>query len=150
MNDEPAELEQLSVVFKSASVSIITSKRKKGDAESIRLNPCCEIRHKDIHYLSRIKALLLNLSVSCTIRKKFLRIQGVQNCSLITQFITGHDWWLQAMQMFEEGRHKTHLGLIEIAKLRDEHSSKRNILTRRDVGDVARILAESAESAEST
>ena len=147
MNAEAEPAEQLEVAFKSASVSIITSKRKKGDTESIRLIPCCEIRHKDIHYLSRIKALLLNLSVSCTIRKKFLRIQGVQNCSIITQFISGQDWWLQAMQMFEEGKHKTHLGIIEIAKLRDEHASKRKILTRRDVGDVARILAEQPETA---
>lgn len=148
MNEDANE--QLEVAFKSVSVSIISSKRKKGDAESIRLIPCCEIRHRDIHYLSRIKALLLNLSVSCTIRKKFLRIQGVQNCSIITQFIdnSGQDWWLQAMQMFEEGRHKTHLGIIEIAKLRDEHASKRKILTRRDVGDVARILAEQPETSD--
>lgn len=127
----------LDVIFNDASVGINSSKRKDG----IRLLPYCEIRHKDIQYLAEIKSRSLNLSVSCTVRKGFLRIQGIQNCLLITQYIEV-EWWLKAMKMFEEGKHLTEEGLIEIAKLRDEHTSKKNILTRRDVGDVARILAE--------
>ena len=128
---------ELENIFKDASVGINSSRRKTG----VRLLPYCEIRHKDIQYLARVKAMLLNLSVSCTVRKGFLRIQGIQNCLLITQFITT-EWWLKAMKMFEEGKHLTDVGLIEIAKLRDENSSKKNILTRRDVGDVAKIMAE--------
>ena len=124
-------------IFVDASVGINSSRRKDG----IRLLPYCEIRHRDIQYLAMIKAGLLNLSVSCTVRKGFLRIQGIQNCLIITQYIEV-EWWLEAMNLFEKGKHLTEEGLIEIAKLRDENTSKRNILTRRNVGDVAKILAE--------
>lgn len=127
----------LDVIFEDASVGINSSRRKDG----IRLLPYCEIRHKDIQYLAEIKARLLNLSVSCTVRKGFLRIQGIQNCLLITQYIDVM-WWLEAMKLFEQGKHLTEEGLIKIAKLRDENTSKKNILTRRNVGDVAKILAE--------
>ena len=131
-------MDELAEVFKDASVGINTSKRLDG----IRLLPYCEVRSKDIQYLSRVKALLLNLSVSCTVRRGFLRVQGIQNCSLITQFID-IKWWLEAMEIFTTGKHLTEEGLIKIARLRDDNCSGKKILTRRNIGDIAKIMAES-------
>lgn len=131
-------MDELKDIFKGASVGINTSKR----LDSIRLLPYCEVRSKDISYLARVKALLLNLSVSCTVRRGFLRVQGIQNCSLITQYIE-IEWWLKAMNLFERGEHLTEEGLIKIAQLRDDNCSGKKILTRRNISDIARIMAES-------
>lgn len=124
--------------FKIATVGLTSSKRPDG----VRLLPYCEIRSKDRIYLSRLKAELLTISVSSTVRNGFLRIQGIQNCNIITQFIST-EWWLESMEMFMEGKHLTEGGLLTIAKLRDDNYRGRKILTRRNVGDVAQLLAES-------
>jgi len=135
MTEENVTLEY---AFKNATVGLTSSKRSKG----VRLLPYCEIRSKYRIYLSRLKAKLLTISVSSTVRKGFLRIQGIQNCNLITQFISTQ-WWLESMEMFMEGKHLTEEGLLTIAKLRDDNYTGRKILTRRNVGDVAQLLAES-------
>ena len=130
--------ESLDKMFEKSTVGLTSSKRPNG----VRLLPYCEIRSKDKIFLSNLKARLLTISVSSTVRNGFIRIQGIQNCNIITQFISTQ-WWLDAMEMFMEGKHLTEEGLLTIAKLRDDNYKGRKILTRRNVGDVAQLLAES-------
>jgi len=104
--------------FADAYVGIVIGRRERG----IRLNPYIEIRGEP-YDLKRIQLDLLSLSVGCTIRKGFLRIQGIQNCKLIAPY-TKHDWFRKAMVLFGKGEHLKEEGKEKILNMvpRDEKS----------------------------
>jgi len=102
---------ELSEAFKDAYVGITSSKRLKG----IRLNPYIEVRGEK-PTLQELQLVLLQMSIGCTIRKNFLRIQGIQNCKIISPF-TEHQWFREAILLFEKGEHLTKKGREKILEL---------------------------------
>ena len=97
--------------FKGAYVGITASNREKG----IRLNPYVEIRDERPRLLA-LQNKLLKLSIGCTMRKGFLRVQGIQNCSLIAPFVE-YQWFKDCILLFEQKRHLTPEGVEEILGL---------------------------------
>jgi len=107
--------------FKTAYVGVTVGRRVRG----IRLNPYIEIRGK-AEELETIRLELLKYSIGCTIRNNFLRIQGIQNCSIISPFVE-KEWFKECMKMFEEGLHLTQDGRDKIMELipRNDKSRKK-------------------------
>ena len=82
--------------FKDAYVGITASKRDKG----VRLNPYIELRDEEPRLLI-LQTQLLALSIGCTVRRGFLRIQGIQNCIVVAPFVK-YDWFRDCMALFEK------------------------------------------------
>ena len=95
-------------VFKNAYVGVSANRRDSG----IRLNPYVEIRDVE-DKLFDLQNKLLALSIGCTVKKNFLRIQGIQNCKIVAPFVK-QKWFKECMVKFDEGKHLTHEGIIEI------------------------------------
>jgi hypothetical protein len=70
--------------------------------------------------LEKVKVALLSLGCGSTLRSGFLRIQGINNCLIISAFIEndGKRWWLDCLKMFEKGMHLTRSGIVKIVKKR--------------------------------
>ena len=98
-------------VFKNAYVGVSANRRDTG----IRLNPYVEIRDNEDN-LFDLQNKLLTLSIGCTVRKNFLRIQGIQNCKIVAPFVK-QKWFKECMKKFDEGKHLTQEGVIEILDL---------------------------------
>jgi len=98
-------------VFKNAYVGVSTNRRDNG----VRLNPYVEIRDEE-GKLRDIQNKLLALSIGCTIRNNFLRIQGIQNCMIVAPFVK-QKWFRECMMKFDEGKHLTLSGMVEIMDL---------------------------------
>lgn len=131
---------QLDGVFKEASCSVIASKRPNLKT-GIRLMPYCEIFNQDPLFLEQVKIELLKLSVSSTVHKNFLRIQGIQNCSIMTGYIRER-WWVDAIQLFLEGKHRTKKGIVEILQLRESRDGARDMKSKASLQEVIKILME--------
>ena len=102
------------------NVSIRRDAKKK-----IRIYPYVEVRGSNHVDLEQLKLELLNLSVGSTVRPKFLRIQGIQNCDLITPYIKPPSWWKKAMEKFLNKEHCQRDGIQEILQLRPNTRSDR-------------------------
>ncbi len=127
--------------FKNAHYGIVVSRRQKAK-HGIRLFPYCEVYGK-VKTLQRLKMQLLNLSVSCTVKNNFLRIQGIRNCSLITQYVPSEQKWFQgAVQMFEQGRHLEPEGIIQLIKIRNERQSARPMEGKVTVKEAVKTVLE--------
>lgn len=114
---------QLKDKFTNAYVGVNVSKRKN----YVRLNPYIEIRG-DPEDLKEIQQELLIVSVGSTVRGRFLRIQGIQNCKIIAPF-THYDWFQKIMLMYDSGDHLTEEGQRKILSLvprTDKSRTKRN------------------------
>ena len=101
-------------LVKRATVGISVNRRPKMRF-GIKLLPYVEIYGK-IDELESLKAELLNYSIGSTLRKKSLRIQGIENCSVMTRFLNKekYSWWFECIEMFVEGKHLTRKGIKEI------------------------------------
>jgi len=98
-------------MFSDAYVGITQGKRTNG----IRITPYIELRG-ELYDLRKIQLELLSMSIGCTIRNRFLRIQGIQNCKLIAPY-TKHQWFRDAIMMFDRGEHLTEEGKLKIMSL---------------------------------
>jgi len=105
----------LKKLFKN-SVCGVVANRRKSLSYGIRLWPYCEV-FGNLEDLKRLQAELLSMSVGSCLRKKSLRIQGINNCSMITQFID-NPWWKDVVLRFVNGEHHTRAGILHILRSR--------------------------------
>ncbi len=129
------------VAFRKAHYGIVVSRRQR-TKHGLRLFPYCEI-YGLIEDLEELKHELLTISVSCTVKENFLRVQGIRNCSLITQFVPEkHAWFKQVVQMFEQGVHLEPEGMIKLIKLRDARKGSRSMENKVTLKEVIQTVLE--------
>jgi len=94
----------------------------------VRAHPWAEIRCERPKLLKDLQVELLTLSIGSTHIGNKLRIQGINNCSLLTQFVPErYTWWSEAVTMFVAGEHKNKSGLIKILCLRPSGRIPKNL-----------------------
>ena len=100
----------------------------------VRIYPYCEV-HGNREDLSSLQAELLNISVTSSLRPKFLRIQGIQNCRILTGFLDkkNRDWWFKAVELFVKGEHLKKKGILRIAKMRPPTKNKALRIKNQDI-----------------
>lgn len=91
----------------------------------LRPNPWIELRCSE-EKARQIQAKLLNYGISSTINNNGLRIQGINNCSLATRVFNANKWWVEAVNMMENGKHLNAEGLITIVKMRNQNSKSKS------------------------
>ena len=91
----------------------------------LRVYPYCEV-HSDRDRLASLQAELLNISVTSSLRPNFLRIQGIQNCRILTGFLNkeGREWWFKAVGLFVNVEHLKKKGILKIVKMRPPVKNK--------------------------
>lgn len=109
----------LDEAVEKAIVGVTASQGHPKTRYGIRIYPYVEIpgAKEDLAY---VQSELLRFSVGSTLRPNFLRIQGIQNCSVMTRFLDSdkYAWWFKAVQMFVDRQHLTRKGIISILNLR--------------------------------
>lgn len=129
------------IIFRKAHYGIVVSRRSK-TKHGIRLFPYCEV-YGATEKLEKLRHSLLSLSISCTVRGNFLRIQGIRNCSLITQFVPEKkSWFKEAVRMFEEGEHLEPEGMIKLIRLRDKRVGARKMENKVSLNEVIKTVLE--------
>ena len=115
----------------------ITVSRRPHMRYGIKIHPYVEIKgtYDDLQVL---QSELLRYSVGCTLRPTFLRIQGIQSCSIMTQFLDKdkHSWWFECLELFIQGRHLTRKGILAILKKRPEVKNQELRVAEQDIMDV--------------
>ena len=111
----------LDQVFENAHFGVNVARREEVKF-GIRLVPFVEIFSTDQNYLNEIHIELLRFSVSSTVRPKFLRMQGVQNCLILSRYCKDL-WWLKCMEMFEQKEHLTKDGIFKIMYMREKRGN---------------------------
>jgi len=106
----------------------ITVSVRKGAKIGIRAHPWAEVRCERPELLSILQAELLTHSIGSTIVDDRIRIQGINNCSMITPFVPlKYEWWNKAIVLFVKGEHKHKKGLIKILRLRPSGKIPKNL-----------------------
>jgi hypothetical protein len=85
----------------------------------IKLFPYVEVSGERVH-LEVLQSELLKFSVGSTLRPKFLRIQGIENCSIMTRFLdkNKYQWWFECMELFVDKQHLSRKGIKTILNKR--------------------------------
>ena len=108
---------------------------KREEAQfGLRIYPYCEV-HGSRDMLSSLQAELLNVSVTSSLRPKFLRIQGIQNCSILTGVLDkdGREWWFKAVGLFVKGEHLKKKGILKIVRMRPPTKNKALRIKNQDI-----------------
>jgi len=109
---------------------ITVSQRAKAQL-GIRAHPWAEVRCERPDLLETLQVELLALSIGSTTLgtpTDKLRIQGINNCSLLTPYVPEkYAWWNEAMTLFDAGEHRTKNGLLKILQLRPGERLPKNL-----------------------
>ena len=106
--------------LKSVKIVVgVTSGKRSKMRYGIKLYPYVEVSGEHAELLD-IQSELLRFSIGSTLRPDFLRIQGIENCSLMTQFLDKNKylWWFKCMELFSQGEHLNMKGIQMILRLR--------------------------------
>ena len=118
---------ELKAEFTHAFLGVIANRRPEM-RHGVVVTPYVELQHIDKEHLRDVQKMLLTFSVGSTVRNQFLRVQGIQNCSLMTQFIdknVDNTWWFECLDIFVQRKYLTRKGIVEILKRRPKVNNEK-------------------------
>lgn len=134
-------MDKLKWIFKSSNTGLVVQRRPKSPL-GYRITPYIELRLNKEEY-NKINNLLLSIGVSSTYHRGRLRIQGIQNCLLMTDIIND-SWFLEVMDVYRLELNNSKSGVVKLLTLREER--KRPNILRQTYGECINTITQSSYS----
>ena len=114
----------------------VSVQRREKAKYGIRIVPYCDAVG-ELDELNDLKLYLLKSGIGSTLREGFLRVQGIQNCWMMTRFYPINDkkldWWRTVVKMFSEKEHLTKAGMVKILELRPDNKGGGSRMTDEEI-----------------